>query len=204
MYTIEAETPGILWQNAARKVYDEGSEVMDGQEHLKELLNVMLICSKPMGNDAILDKLADKKMIEFMLGNFMKTEPVLDWGYSYGVRLFNYNGVNQIEKIINKLKNNKESKSATIDLMDPLKDGKHVPCICTLDFKIRDNKVQCSAFFRSQDAGKKIYADIISLGALTNMVAKGTNLEAGILHIFIASLHIYEKDVNDKILPLLK
>ncbi len=204
MHIIEAETPGILWRDAAKMVYNEGSEVMDGEEHLRELINVMLICSNPTGRDAVLDNFADKEMIEFMLGNFLKMEPVLDWGYSYGSRLFNYNGINQLEKVINKLKGNKEAKSATIDLMDPLNDGKHVPCICTMDFKIRNGRLQCSAFFRSQDVGKKIYADIISIGELMKRVAQGTNLKIGALHIFIASLHIYEKDVNDKILPLIR
>ena len=176
---------------------------MDGEEHLKELTNVLLISSNPSGSDPVIEKFADKNMINFMLGNFLDKKPVLDWGYSYGMRLFDYNGADQLQRVIDKLKKNKESKSATVDLMDPLKDGKHVPCICTIDFKIRDNKIQCSAFFRSQDVGKKIYADIISLGELMKQVSQGAGYAVGTLHIFIASLHIYEKDVNDKVLPLI-
>ncbi|MCL4379420.1 thymidylate synthase [Candidatus Marsarchaeota archaeon] len=203
MQIIEAATPGLLWKQAAKKVYSEGSEIMDGQERLKELTSVTLIISNPTGEDQIMQKFADRKMVDFMLGNFLKQDSVLDWGYSYGKRLFNYNGINQMDRVIKKLNGNKESKSATIDLINPLEDVKHVPCICTLDFKIRDNKIQCSAFFRSQDAGKKIYADIISIGKLMKIIAKETKYDVGVLHIFIASLHIYEKDVNDKILPLI-
>ncbi|MCL4362933.1 thymidylate synthase [Candidatus Marsarchaeota archaeon] len=204
MKIIEAHSPGKLWQEAATVVYKNGAAVMDGQDRLKELTNVVLVCENPLESDRVLDKFADKKMLDFMLGNFLEKEPVLDWGYSYGARILDYNGTNQLKNIIDKLKRNRESKSATINLMDPSKDGKHVPCICTLDFKIRDGRVQCAAFFRSQDAGKKIYADMISLGELTKKVANETGSKAGALTIFIASLHIYEKDIDSIVRPLME
>ncbi|MCX6713508.1 MAG: thymidylate synthase, partial [Candidatus Vogelbacteria bacterium] len=186
------------------KVYVDGQLIKDGDKKLRELLNVFIICENPTKGDEILDKKADKNMINWMLGNFLKQEPVLNWGYSYGLRFFNYHGINQLQQIIDKLKKNNESKSATISLMDPLGDSGHMPCICVLDFKIRKGYLLATAFFRSQDAGKKLYADIISLGKIMEIVSGEVGIKMGELSVLIASLHIYEEDLEEIVLPLIE
>jgi thymidylate synthase len=203
MKSIVAKTPGVLWRKAAREVYTQGSDIKDGEKNLKELLNVYVTCEKPNKTDATIETLADKEMIEWMLNNFLKQDPVLDWGYSYGKRFFNHHGINQVENIINKLKKNPDSKSATINLMDVKEDQKHVPCICTIDFKMRSGILNATAFFRSQDAGKKLYADIISIGRIMDMIASGVGAEVGQLNILISSLHVYDEDLESKVLPLI-
>jgi len=203
MKNIVEKTPGFLWKRAAKEVYTNGSDIKDGDKNLKELLNVYITCKQPTKNDDIITSHADKKMIDWMLDNFLKQNPVLDWGYSYGKRFFNHHGIDQVENIINKLKKNPDSKSATINLMDVEEDQKHVPCICTIDFKIRRGKLNATAFFRSQDAGKKLYADIISIGKIMEMIGQKVGVSVGDLSILIASLHIYEEDLEEKILPLI-
>lgn len=42
-------------------------------------------------------------MIEWMKNNFFSDKNVLDWGYSYGQRLTNYEGINQIKNVKEKL-----------------------------------------------------------------------------------------------------
>jgi len=127
--------------------------------------------------------------------NFGGSEPVLNWGYCYGTRLRDFGGVNQIERIVDKLKKNPEAKSATVSLMDSSIDfDGHMPCIVALDFKIREDKLHLTGFFRSQDIGKKFYADILALGAIQNEVSQKLNIVNGNVKIFIASAHIYETD----------
>lgn len=204
MTNIKETTPGLLWKAAAKEVYEKGADIKDGEKDLKELLNVFITCENPMGSDVVIEHYADGKMIEWMLGNFLKQEPVLDWGYSYGTRFFNHHGIDQVANVIAKLKKNPDSKSATINLMDVEADLKHVPCICTIDFKIRNGRLNATSFFRSQDAGKKLYADIISIGKIMEMIAKEVDVPVGELSILIASLHIYEEDIKDKVLPLIQ
>ena len=62
--------------------------------------------------------------------------------------------------------------------------------------KIRNGKIVGNAFFRSQDAGKKFYADIMCIGEIMKLVSNKLGLEVGTLSIFIASLHIYESDFD--------
>jgi thymidylate synthase len=46
-----------------------------------------------------------------------------------------------------------------------------MPCIMSLDVKIRGNEVLRTGFFRSQDIGKKFYADILAFGAIQKEIA---------------------------------
>ena len=89
---------------------------------------------------------------------------------------------------------NPESKSATISFMHPGYDDKHMPCIVSMDFKIRNDKLNGNAFFTSQDACKKFYADIMCMGEILNIVSKQIKVKVGELNILIAYLHIYEND----------
>lgn len=140
-----------------------------------------------------------------MKKNFLKREPIKEWGYSYGSRIFNFNGMNQLREVVKKLKEKPESKSAVITLNNPLSDfNTHFPCLNLLDFKIRGRKkVFTTAFFRSQDVGKKIYADILALGEISKMVANSLKTNVGPLTLIIVSAHIYQEDFN-KVNQLIK
>lgn len=203
MKQIIAKTAGLAWQSALNYVSTEGHDIKDGEKDLKEVMNVFLTVEDPIQTDAILEKFADQTMIDWMRKNFLSLEPVANWGYSYGQRFTDYYGINQIAGIVDKLKKNPDSKSATITLMDPKGDGGHMPCIVALDFKIREGKLMTTAFFRSQDVGKKIYADIICLGEISKNIADAVGTNTGELNILIVSLHLYEED-RDKFTPVLK
>lgn len=203
MKQINAKTAGVAWQTALQYVASEGHPVKDGEKDLKEVMNVFLTVEDTVSSDPILEKYADKEMIDWMRKNFLSKEPVGNWGYSYGQRFTNFDGIDQIGAVIEKLKKNPDSKSATITLMDPKGDGAHMPCIVALDFKIRGGKLMTTAFFRSQDVGKKIYADIICLGEIGKKIAEEVETETGELNILIVSLHFYEED-REKFSKLLK
>lgn len=196
MKHIFGTTTGEVWKKAAAEVYLHGNAVKDGDANLKECLNIFLTIEKPLESDPILRDHADPRMIEWMRDNFLKLEPVSDWGYSYGQRFLSYDGIDQIEQVITKLKKNPESKSATITLMNPLGDQHHMPCIVAIDFKIREGKLMTTASFRSQDVGKKLYADVICIGEIAKKIADQTSCVAGDVILHIVSLHAYETDWN--------
>lgn len=194
MRQITAKTPGEAWFKSAKLVLEEGTIVKDEEILLKESLNIFLTVKEPMSSDKILRKYADPKMVDWMRKNFLEKEAVANWGYSYGQRFFDFDGIDQIAQIIKKLKQNPESKSATVTLMNPRGDSHHMPCIVALDFKIRKDEVMTTAFFRSQDVGKKMYADIICIGEIASQVASGVGKSLGPVNIHIVSLHAYEAD----------
>jgi thymidylate synthase (methanogen type) len=192
---IKAKTPGEAWRKVAKFVMSNGEIVTDGKELLKEYLHLIVLVEKPLQNDKILKKFADKKMLEFMEKNFLETTPISEWGYSYGSRIFDFKGINQVEEIVKKLNEKPESKSALISLTDPTQDFKgHSPCVSVIDFKLRKDILITTAFLRSQDVGKKIYADIIAIGKISKLIADRLNVKSGPLILIIVSAHVYKRD----------
>jgi len=190
-----AKTPGEAWKKAVKLVMSKGKLITNEKETLKECLHVIISIKNPLKSDKILKKFVDKDLLKFMEKNFLKCEPVKDWGYSYGSRIFNFRGVNQVDEVVKKLSKKPESKSAVIILSDPLCDFQtHTPCLSILDFKIRGGKLLTTAFFRSQDVGKKIYADIIMIGKISKIIADRLRIKLGSLILVIVSAHIYKKD----------
>lgn len=196
MRIIRANKIGEAWKKPLLEIYKHGKIIDDDKGKIKELLDFLIIIRGIEENDPIIKRYANKKIIEWMKQNFEKTEPIDNWGYSYGQRLYNFGGINQIKSIIQKLKKNSAAKSATISLMLPPNDIRHVPCLIALDFKIRNKKLITTAFFRSQDIGKKIYADAISIKSLASKIAKALSMPVAEFVFFIKSAHFYLDDLE--------
>lgn len=193
-YFITGSSIGEAWKKAIKTIIEKGMIVFDGDERLHEVLGLQIKIENPSENDIIIEEKGDKTMIDWMKKNFFSKDNVLNWEYSYGQRLTDYLGINQLENIKRKLLKNIESKSATISLNYPLGDEKHSPCINILDFKVRNNTVILNTFFRSQDICKKMYADAICLTLILNDIAEALKIKNRELNLYIMSAHIYEND----------
>lgn len=198
MKDIASKTIGDAWLVSCRAILEEGRQIKDGNENLLEVTDMFLEIENPEENDKIIEKYGDKKAIEWMLSNFFeqKDVPELINSKSYGIRLFNYEGKNQIQWIIDKLREKPESKSATITTLMPKTDKGYIPCVSLLDFKIRNGKLILTVFCRSIDFGAKAYANLIALARIQDMVSKQLSIEKGRMTLHIVSAHVYEKDFD--------
>lgn len=198
MEYIKENTIGEAWLKAAALVLENGNDFYDGDVKLKEILNLFIKINDPLLIDEIVKRYGDRYMIEQLKIVLLDTKPG-DWGWSYGQRLFGDGNryLNQIEFIVDKLKRKPETKSAAVTCLFPQEDfqkGAHIPCICLLDFKIRDGKLHMTACLRSQDIAKKMYGDAIGMGKLMEKVTKEIDVSIGNLNLAIISAHIYESD----------
>ena len=207
MWTVAVKNKVILakniieaWNQSLRLVLKNGEIIWDKNEKLLEVFNVNLIIKKPGRNKNLLKPYFK----EFGLDPFERIQKLFEDSrvknkelkISYAQRIYKYRGKNQLEKIIQKLKVNPYSKSATFTLFDPIADEKHVPCIAILDFKIRHKKLFLTVFARSSDATKKLPADLFALTKIQKQVASSLRIKTGVLTMFIASLHVYERDFD--------
>lgn len=118
----------------------------------------------------------------------------------YGPRLFNMNGeLNQIQLVIDLLKKNRTTKKAVIQIYDACDltktHAKDIPCTCTLQFLIRDDKLHLFANMRSNDAYKGLVHDVFCFTMMQEIVARVLNVEVGYYHHFVSSMHIYQKEL---------
>jgi len=186
------------WVQGVKYIWNEGAVVFDGEERLREILNLVLEVQNPMERRAEIEGLAPKAMIHEIMDLTFKKEPDEELGYSYGERMFDFKGIDQIQWAIDRLDRNPESKSASIGLLMPERDtrAEHIPCMVLVDFKKRDGKLNLTAIFRSHDFGKKALPNFVALGKLLEQVSKATRSETGKLTCHSISAHVYESDSN--------
>jgi thymidylate synthase len=195
MRLIEESSIKEAWEKAKKMIIDEGIEVLDVNERLLEILDLFLIINQPEASSQELN-VHDKEMKKWMLDNFRKIKkiPELHDTWSYGWRLYNYEGKNQINWVIERLKKKKTSKSASITTLVP-EDEKYIPCVSLLDFKIRNDELILSATCRSLDFGKKALYNFYALSDIAHDVAKKLDINKLVLKVFVVSAHVYKKDL---------
>lgn len=117
---------------------------------------------------------------------------------AYGPRIMGTNSINQLKNIILLLRRNNSSKKAVIqiygenDLDGHLKQlHNSVPCTLTLQFLIRDGKVDMIANMRSNDVIYGLPHDIFAFTMIQELVAREIGKKLGVYIHNVGSLHYY-------------
>ena len=99
--------------------------------------------------------------------------PELGDAKSYAVRLFNYDGAgrDQIAWVVDRLRADPGSRSATITTLQPLSDTSYIPCVSMLDFWLPAGALELVVYAHSLDFGKKAYGNLVELARLQEHVA---------------------------------
>jgi thymidylate synthase len=106
---------------------------------------------------------------------------------------------NQLSKVIDILKSDKNSRQAAISIYD----GKEIntykydtPCTYAIQFTILNNKLNMSVLMRSNDLWYGFCNDQYCFSKLQELVCKEINIEIGTYYHFAHNLHIYNKFLN--------
>jgi thymidylate synthase len=165
---------------------------------IKEIAHLSLSIDLPDPNDPFIHIHGDPTWLHWMHENFFVQKEVAELGNapSYAIRLFNYAAVgrDQIQWVIDRLRNDPENKSAAITTFMPLTDTSYIPCISLLDFWIRSGAVELIVYAHSLDFGKKAYGNLIELASVQHMVADQLQRPIGKMIIHVKSAHIYEPE----------
>lgn len=106
--------------------------------------------------------------------------------------------VDQLQYIIQKLTEDKESRQAIMSVWNPAIDtlpgDKDVPCTNLFKFSIRNNKLNMTVFMRSNDLFRGSCIDWFNFCIIQNILASILNVEVGEYYHIADSLHIYESD----------
>lgn len=117
----------------------------------------------------------------------------------YGPRLRKWKGVDQLSRIVKVLKERADSRQAVIQLFDAAdisEPHKDVPCTCTLQFMLRQGKLQLFANMRSNDIHWGLPHDVFCFTMLQEIIARSISVELGTYKHAVGSLHLYLKDVS--------
>lgn len=107
-------------------------------------------------------------------------------------------GTDQVEYVLNLIKNEPHSRRILINLWNPtqLNEVALPACHVLYQFKVHDNKLSCCLYQRSGDIGLGIPFNIASASLMTHIFAHLTNLKVGVLTHCIGDAHIYKEHVE--------
>ena len=190
-------TVGECWLSCIEYVLTNGQTHKDEDINIYETLGLTIEITHPIMNDPVIDKYGDGEVISNMLAKFSKGIVMTDRPFTYGERIYNHMQVDQFEWLVDRLTKKKETKSGTISLLIPGDTSPNLPCLTTIDVKIRDEKLELQVFFRSQNIFGRQYANLLALVDLQIKLAQQCCVEIGKLRCYIASAHIYEFDIDE-------
>lgn len=113
---------------------------------------------------------------------------------AYGPRLFGTRGQDQVANVITLLKERPSSRRAVIQLFDARDIAKHhtnIPCTCTLQFLVRNGRLEMFTSMRSNDAFIGLPHDVFAFTMLQEIMARTLSVEPGAYKHAVGSLHLY-------------
>lgn len=119
---------------------------------------------------------------------------------AYGDIIFKRHGFDQVEKVIELLNTDRNSRRAVINLNVPnpnVIETHDEICTIALQFYIRNDKLYCTTMMRSNDIWFGLPYDVAFFTELQKYIAHRTNCEYGSYTHYVVSLHVYEKDFNE-------
>lgn len=120
-------------------------------------------------------------------------------GPVYGKQWRDFNGIDQLEKLIYNLKNNKTSRRLIISAWNPAEIEAMAlpPCHCFMQFYVdSDDYLSCQLYQRSADIFLGVPFNIASYSLLTCMLAQVCNLKPKEFIHTLGDAHIYENHLD--------
>ena len=199
-HILRSETIGEAWFAVAGRIVEDGMPSHYDDLPIREISLVTLAVTRPDPDDELIAKYAEPERLAWMHTNFADHSRVaaLDNADSYATRLFNYehSGRDQVRWVIDRLRTDPTSRSATITMLQPHTDTTYIPCISMLDFWLPAGTVELVVYAHSIDFGAKGYGNLVELASLQQHVAGALGLPVGRLLMVVKSAHVYETELG--------
>lgn len=120
-------------------------------------------------------------------------------GTAYGRKIFYYaDSINQWQYVVDELKKDPDSRRCVINIRDPkeilVENNVDMSCTISLQFLLRENKLNMITTMRSNDIYTGGISDIFSFTFFQEMLANQLNVEVGNYYHQVGSSHLYSKN----------
>lgn len=195
-----SRTLGEAWLSIAARILDEGRQSTYDGLPILEVAHAALVVESPDPDDQLIAAHANPERLAWMRANFVERDLVAELGdaRSYASRLFDYagTGTDQVQWVIDRLRDDPTSRSATITTFEPTLDTSYIPCVSMLDFWIPEGAVELVVYAHSIDFGSKGYGNLVQLADLQQRVAASLGREVGSLTFIVKSAHVYATEFD--------
>lgn len=200
---IAAENIATAWEKsviAILKMYlQKGEKIITERDTVSiEIENMCISVEKPMDEPRVSEYHPNREFLNSYSNN------LLDYRYQKHVysriirtEMDNSN-INQLDAVIEKLDAQWYTTRGVVAIWDPYIDTYqgHPPCTTQLQFYVRDNRLNLTSYFRSNDAWLCANGDMVALTNLQKTVADKLGIEVGRYTHFACCYHIYEYDIS--------
>lgn len=184
---------GETWIWLMRHVTDNGGPALDDRGPIIEAPAVLFEVTGLTWDDPVLKCYGDAGKIPLYSSKFSERSIVPPFKYSYGGRLRQFLGVDQLGWIADVLRAKPYTKSGWISLTAPGEPPDAVPCLTSLAFRLRAGRLVMTAAFRSQNVYTS-YLNYVPLRGIQSEVADGLTVGCGSMRVFVDVPHIYTAD----------
>ena len=174
------------------------------ENELKETLNMMAVVYDENPDDPYLPEFFPftKKDLDVYYPQVLTSRPIPGIAYTYGQRLRDHAGVDQIQNIINLIKNRPFSKKMVAFTAQVKEDWSQVnkgdtPCLTQVLCSVQDDRLFMTTHFRSQDMVHGWPRNVFSLRKLQKLIAdEAGGYKLGAFVMITHSSHIYSDDYS--------
>jgi thymidylate synthase len=188
-------TCGQAWVALMRHVTDAAEPADDDRGPVLEGPAVLFEMTGLGWDDPLISRFGQASAAELYARKFTSTSVCAPFKYSYGARLREFQGADQLAWVRRLLTERPWSKSGWISLTGPGERLDAVPCLTGLAFRVRRQALQMSAVFRSQNA-YTCYLNYLPLRDVQAEVAAGLGLGCGPMRVFVDVPHLYLADAG--------
>lgn len=194
---------GETWIWLMRHVRNNGGPAEDDRGPIIEASAVLFEITGLAWDDPVLKSYGDVGKIPLYASKFSERTVVPPFKYSYGGRLRQLLGVDQLRWVAEVLRAKPYTKSGWISLTIPGESPDAVPCLTSLAFRLRAGRLVMTAAFRSQNVFTA-YLNYMPLRSIQSEVAGDLGVSCGSMRVFVDVPHIYVSDevTVEKILQL--
>ena len=172
------------------------------ENELKEILNMMAVVYEENPDDPYLPHFFPftKKDLDVYFPQVLSSKPIANIAYTYGQRLRDHEGVDQIQNIIDLIKNRPFSKKMVAFTANVKEDWSQVnkgdtPCLTQVLCSVQDDRLFMTTHFRSQDMVHGWPRNVFSLRKLQKLIAdEAGGYKLGAFVMITHSAHIYSDD----------
>lgn len=137
-----------------------------------------------------------KKDVEGYLPSIMTSDRGTE-DYTYGERLWDFNGINQVDSVmVDYLKRYPTDRAAIAVLFDPMRDhkGRSAPCLNLVQATNSGDRLNLTVYVRSHSIFSGWILNIFGLRTLQKYIADKLGQKLGTLTVFSNCSHIYENE----------
>jgi thymidylate synthase len=203
-FRIHGQTAAQAWLKILHNIirYGRNKTTRYTQENeLKELLNVMAVVYNEDPDKPYLPHYFpfSEKDLATYYPQVLSAKQIPGIAYTYGQRLRDHDGIDQIQNIIDLIKNRPFSKKMVAFTAKIKEDWSVVnkgdtPCLTQILCSIQDNKLFMTTHFRSQDMVHGWPRNVFSLRRLQKLICDESGVAMGSFVMITHSAHIYSDD----------